>query len=197
MDEALVHGFLVVCVLLSGESHQAFVEEIDLEWVEGCDESVDTQIILETFNQVRIRHVLGDNIARLAFDFLFLADDFDATTTGRCARLHDVHVAEIFSLTIHAELAIIVREQVGLWTEIELLKHSLHPADILPHHVLATDLERLREVIDLLILGGFFQVFGLGLTCPHDIPFRAIWSNYAEASSLERIDHRIVDMRSL
>jgi len=62
----------------------------------------------------------------------------------------------VISFSVHAELAVIVREKVRLWTEIELGEDALHPTDVLPHHVFAADLERLWEMVELLILGRFF-----------------------------------------
>ena len=77
----------------------------------------------------------------------------------------------IISFTIHAKLAIVVRKEVCPGAEIEFLKYSFHPTNILPHHVFAPYLERLREVIKLLILGGFFQMLWFCLTCPLNVPF--------------------------
>ena len=47
----------------------------------------------------------------------------------------------IISFSVHAEFAVVVGEKVRLWTEIELGEDAFHAADILPHHVLAADLE--------------------------------------------------------
>jgi len=105
-------------------------------------------------------------------------------------------VAVAFSLAIHAELAVVVGEDVGLGAEIVLGKNAPHSADVLPHHVFATNLERLREMVQLLVLRCFFQVLGLCLACPLHVPFRAVRSYDAEPCCLERVDHRVVDVSS-
>ena len=138
---------------------------------------------------MRIADVLGHNVAWLALDLLLLSDDLDATTTGRSTRLHDVHVLVIVSLSVHAELAIVIWEQVRLRAEVEFLKDAPHPADILPHHVLASDLERLWEMIELLVLGRFFEVLWFGLACPLYVPLGAVWTHYAEAGILQSVHH--------
>ena len=100
----------------------------------------------------------------------------------------------VVSLSIHAKLAIVVGEEVSPGAEIELLEYSLHPTNVLPHHVFSTNLERLWEVVKLLIFGSFFKVFWFRLTCPLHIPFRAVWTDDSHSSCLERVDHRVVDV---
>ena len=138
---------------------------------------------------MRIADVLGHNVAWLAFDLLLLSDDLDAATTGRSTRLHDVHVLVIVSLSIHAELAIVIREQVSLRAEVEFLEDAPHATDVLPHHVLATDLERLWEMIELLVFGRFLEVLRLGLACPLHVPLGAVRTHYAEAGILQSVHH--------
>jgi len=110
-------------------------------------------------------------VAWLSLDLLLLAYYFDTASTGRCTWLHNVHVSVIFSFSIHAELSIVVREKICLRAEIELLEHALHSANVLPHHVFATNLERLWEMIHLLILCGLFEMLRLYLSGPHNVPF--------------------------
>ena len=49
-------------------------------------------------------------------------------------------------------------------------------------------------MVYFLVLGGFLEVLGLGLSCPHNVPFRAVGANDAEAGRLQRVDHRVVNM---
>ena len=77
----------------------------------------------------------------------------------------------VVSLSIHTKLAIVVREEVSPGAEIELLEHSLHPTNVLPHHVFSSNLERLWEVVKLLVFGSFFKMFWFRLTCPLHVPF--------------------------
>ena len=104
---------------------------------------------------------------------------------------------EVLGLTVHAELAIVFGEEVRFWTEVELGEDFAHPAYVLPHQVLAPHLERLREVVHLLVLSCLFEVLGLGLTGPHDVPLGAIGAHYAESSCLQRVDDGVVNVGSL
>ena len=81
VNESFVYILLTVCILLCGKSSQTFLEEIHFKWIKSCHERINAQIVLETIDQVRVADVLGHDIARLALDFLLLADDFDTTTT--------------------------------------------------------------------------------------------------------------------
>ena len=81
VNESFVYILLTVCILLSGKSSQTFLEEIHFKWIKSRHERINAQIVLETIDQVRVADVLGHDIARLALDFLLLADDFDTTTT--------------------------------------------------------------------------------------------------------------------
>ena len=49
-------------------------------------------------------------------------------------------------------------------------------------------------MVHLLVLGGLFEVLGLRLSSPHNVPFRAVGTNDAEASRLQRVDHGVVNM---
>ena len=49
-------------------------------------------------------------------------------------------------------------------------------------------------MVYFLVLGGFLEVLGLGLSCPHNVPFRAVGTNDAEASRLQRVDYGVVNM---
>ena len=49
-------------------------------------------------------------------------------------------------------------------------------------------------MVHLLILGGLLEVLGLRLSSPHNVPFRAVRANDAEACRLQRVDYRVVDM---
>lgn len=147
MDVPLVDRLLIIGVLLGRETDQALLKEVDFERVKAGDERVDAHIVLEPVDQVRIRDVLGDNVARLPLNFLLLADHLDSTTARRCTGLHNVHVAVVVSLSVHRELAIVVWEEVSLRAEVVLREDTLHPTYVLPHHVFAANLERLREMV--------------------------------------------------
>ena len=146
---------------------------------------------------MRIADVLRDNIARFSLNLLLLPDDFDSTATAGRTRLHYVHVSVVVRLAIHAELAVVIGEDVGSRTEIELGKDAFHPANILPHHVFAADLERLGKVVQLLVLRRLLQVLRLRLPSPLHVPLGAVRPDYSHSSCLQRVDHGVVDVGGL
>ena len=81
VNESFVYILLAICILLCGKSSQTFLEEIHFKWIKSCHERINAQIVLETIDQVWVADVLGHDIARLALNFLLLANDFDTTTT--------------------------------------------------------------------------------------------------------------------
>ena len=95
----------------------------------------------------------------------------------------------VVCLSIHCEFSEVIREEVSLRAEIELRENPSHSAEILPHHVFASDLEGLGEVIDLLVLGRLLKVLRLRLACPHTVPLGAIRSNNPATARFQRIHH--------
>ena len=104
---------------------------------------------------------------------------------------------EVFGFAIHAEFAVVVGEEVRLRAKVEFGEDATHPTDVLPHHVFAADLERLWEMVQLLILGCLFKVFGFGLASPLHVPFGAVWAHNTETSILQSIDYGVVDVSCL
>lgn len=127
MDEAIGCRLLTIRILLGREPHQALLEEVDLQRVETRDERIDPQVILKALDQVRIAHVLRYDVARLPLHLLLQAYNFDAAPAGRSCRLHDIHMTVVFGLTVHAELAVVVGEQVRFGAKVELCEDFTHP----------------------------------------------------------------------
>lgn len=196
MHVSQIGRFLTIRIFLRGKSDKAFFEKVNLQWVESWHQRVDPQIILKSFDQVGIAHVLRDNIAWLSLHFLLLANDFNATTARRSAWLHDVHMSIVFWFSIHRELSVVIREQICLWAEIELSENSSHPTQIFPHHIFAAHLERLGEMVHFLVLSGFFEVLRFSLASPHHVPFGAVRTHDSETCCLQCIDDWVVNMRS-
>ena len=194
MHKPLFGCFLTVSVFLGGEPGQSLLEEVNFQGVKARHKRIDSQIVLEAVDKVRIRDVLRDYEAWLPFYFLLASNNLDSTAARRCARLHDVHVLVVVRLSVHRELPEVVWEEVGLRAEIVLGKHPPHPAEILPHHVFPANLEGLREVVDLLVLGGFLKMLRLRLASPHDVPFRAVWPYNPASPCFQRVHHRVVDV---
>ena len=90
----------------------------------------------------------------------------------------------VVGITFRAELAVVVREKVSSGAEIKFVwKKAFHTRHIFPHQVFATNLKRLREVVNFLISGSFLEVVGLRCSRPHDVPLRAVRTNDATARS--------------
>ena len=77
----LVDVLGAITVLLGGESHETFFKDVNLKRVITRDEAVNSEIVLESIDQVWIRHILGDNIAWLAFNLCASADNFNTSAT--------------------------------------------------------------------------------------------------------------------
>jgi len=194
MDVSLVASLLAVCVSLCCKSCETFLKQIDFERVKSRHESIDAQIVLETVNQMRVRHILRNDIAWFPFDFGLATNNLDTASTRGSTRLHDIHMLVIVSFTIHAKFAVVVWEEVRFGTVVVLGEGPLHALVILPHEVLAPNLERLRVVIDFLVLRRLFQVLRLRLPRPHHIPLGTVWADDSAAARFERVHHRVVNM---
>ena len=95
----------------------------------------------------------------------------------------------VVCFSFHCKLPEIIWEEVGLRAEVVLGENPSHPAQILPHHVFAADLEGLGEVIHLLVLASFLEVIWFRLARPHDVPFGAVRANNSAASNFQRVHH--------
>jgi hypothetical protein len=137
-----VAGLLACRVLLSSEPDKSFSEQVDLKGLVARYQGVYSKVVFETVNQMRIANILRDNVAGLTFDFLFLSDNFDSATTTKGVGFHNIHVLVAVCFTLGCEFAEVIREEVSAGTEVELLgEEALHSRAILPHQVLAADLE--------------------------------------------------------
>ena len=138
--------------------------------------------------------ILWDNEAWFSFHFLLAANDFDSTPTWLCTWLHNIHVLVVIGFSIHRKLSEIIGEEVSLGAEIILGENSSHPTEVLPHHIFATNLERLREMIYLLVFSSFFHEFRFRLTSPLNVPFRAVGSNYSTTTCFQWVNDRVINM---
>lgn len=84
MDELCVRCLLVIRVLLSCEPHQPFLEQVNFERIKAGYECINSHIVLEPMDQVRVADVLRHHVTWLPLYFLLLADYFDAFATGGC-----------------------------------------------------------------------------------------------------------------
>ena len=189
--------FRVVRVFLSRKGYQAFSKQEYLKRIKASHEHIYTKVIFKPVDEVGIRNVLRDDIPIFLVYLGLRPDDLDtfAARTGR--RLHDVHVLIARTLTFDAELAIVLREDVRLRAKIEFtcsLEHFLCPLNVLPHQILSPDLKRLREMVDLLVLGGVLELLRFAHSGPENVPFRAIWRDDSYSCRLHSINDRVINM---
>lgn len=153
MDVLLINRFYVIRVFLSREPDKTLFEHVNFQRVETRYQTVDPQIKLEPVDQVRIRQVLRYDVAWLLFYFLLLRDYFYSFPATESGRLHNIHVFVVVNFAICGERPVVIREHVSLRAEVELCwELTLQSHYVLPHEVFAPDLERLGEVVDLLVL---------------------------------------------
>jgi hypothetical protein len=65
--------------------------------------------------------------------FLFAANDFDTSTTGRGTWFHDIHMSEVINFPVTTKLPVIIREQIGFGQKVEFGELFFHSCIILVH----------------------------------------------------------------
>ena len=100
----------------------------------------------------------------------------------------------VVCFSVHGKLPEIVGEEIGLGAEVVLGENTSHPAEVLPHHVFAANLEGLWEVINLLVFRGFFHEFRFRLASPLNVPFRAVGPNNSTTSGFQGVDNGVVNV---
>ena len=84
MDVSLLKHFGIVCVLLGGKPHQAFLVEENFEWLKAGDNHIDSEVILKAIDQMRVGDVLADNISWLLIYLGFRSNHLDSLTAAAC-----------------------------------------------------------------------------------------------------------------
>lgn len=72
----------IVGILFCCKAHQSVIVHVDSQRVETCDENVDSQIVLQAIEKVRMCEVLGCQVPLPFVNFLLAVDDLDASTTA-------------------------------------------------------------------------------------------------------------------
>ena len=79
---------------------------------------------------------MRDNVAIFLVNLSLGSYNLDTFAARTSAWLHNVHVLIVGAFSFHAELSVILRENVSLGAEIKLLcsiEHLLRPLQVLPH----------------------------------------------------------------
>ncbi len=153
VDEPLLQTVLRGRVGLGGQPNQAVLENVGFEGVEGGDDDVDSEIVLEPPEQVGLGDVLRHEEAAALGDQVLLADDLDAPAAAGACGFEDVHVFEVVHFSVVAEALVVLGENVGERAQLEVLP-VLPPLllHVAPQVGLAADAPGSGEVVDLLEL---------------------------------------------
>lgn len=110
VDEPFLELTLCSGVGLGRQAHQTLWEEVSFEWLEPCNDDVNSHVILETAQKMRPLDILLDQVAGPTFgDFLHASNDLDAAAAGTAGRLHDVHVFIVTKFSLLAPALPVLR----------------------------------------------------------------------------------------
>lgn len=103
---------------------------------------------------------------------------------------------EAFGFSVKLPSLIVFREDVGHGADIVKLNAVIasEPCNVLPHAVFPAKLVGKREVVQTLELGYLFQVLGLHIPSPLDIPFCGAGCHKSSTRNLKSIDNRVVNV---
>jgi hypothetical protein len=79
---------------------KAILEKVGLQWLKASHYDIDPEVILVPTETMRVREVLGNQIAISLVDGVFLADNLDSPSATRRGWLQDVHVFEVVHFSI-------------------------------------------------------------------------------------------------
>lgn len=109
-------------------------------------------------DQQRIRDVLADHAGFVHVHIVDVVDDVDAAALARVGWLDDPNIllrlVLLQLLVVVVEITEFLRENVGVGSKVErgFSELFLHSDDVEAETVLSSDLGRLRELVDLLVL---------------------------------------------
>ena len=195
MNKSLIQVFGIIRVFLCRKTYEAFLEQEYFQGIKASNKNIDTEVIFEPVDEVGVWDVLWDYISVLLVHLGLWPNNLDtfAAWTGR--RFHDVHVLVTGTFTLDAEFTVVLREDVGLRAKVKLtcpLKHLLRPLNVLPHQIFSPNLERLGEVVYLLILRRVLELLRLAHSGPENVPFCTVWRDDSYSCCLHSIDNRVV-----
>ena len=103
---------------------------------------------------------------------------------------------EVFNFSVSCKLSKIIGQDVCFGAEVVFWELTLHPDQVFPHKIFTTNLKRLREMIDLLVLRCVFEVLIPSNSGPHYIPLVSVGTHDTYTCNFESIDYRVVDVCS-
>jgi len=128
-------------------------------------------------DQQWVRDVARHNRQVVDVDFRDVVYDVNTAASGHVCRFHNPEVAFgvrlLQSLEMLVKFSKLIRDHVSVRQEVErcLSKPVLHPVDVDRKLVFSSQFERLREMINLLILvQTFVKVAFASTAAPEDIP---------------------------
>jgi len=139
VNESFLDRFLARSVFSSGKSDQPIVEEVDLERIIRSDQDVNPQIVFISIDEMRSVNVFTSNLPISLGDFAFLVNQSNSSTTGCIRRLKDVKRFSLFGLSVHFELFVVIRKNVGMSHYVVFpTKFPYLPGNVSPDQVFST-----------------------------------------------------------
>ena len=175
VHETVAEVVYVVVVLDRGEPDQSVRVDVDLQRVEARDEDVEAQIELGAADQLRPGQVLLHDDRAFPRYLRPTVHHLDPGSSGGRRWFHDPLGLAADLLPHLPETAEIPRQHVRPRYEVKLLHlvFQHHPIQVQPEAVLSADLERPREMVDLLRLLERPEARGLHVLAPGAAPLLA------------------------
>ncbi len=176
MHEPIAEGLHIRRVLHRGESGQAVLAQVNPERIHRGHQHVQPQVELIAVDQVWILHVLLHDNRNVFWYLLVSVYDFDTVAPVRRRGLHYPNVVVFRLLPLDAEDLLVRGQDVRQRHDVELAVAvlGLHILDVPPQKVLAADLVRAREVVELLVVVQILVLAALDLVGPSAAPAGAL-----------------------
>jgi hypothetical protein len=100
-------------VLMGSKPGESFVEHVNSQRIVTGDKNINSQIILEPIDEMRVMNVLRDKCIFFIFDFGLFVDHLDTPATGLIGRFHNPESSFLGVLSDHFETVEICRKEIG------------------------------------------------------------------------------------
>ena len=194
MDKLLGQLSWIVAVLFSGKSDQTIVVNVHFEWVKASYKHVDTQVILQTIDQMWIGDVFASQDALFFVDFSVVLNDFDTTTTTCSHRLENPQ-SRLVPFSLSLECFIVLCQQKTDWSYYKVLwildTHTVH---VSPEKIFSAELRGAWEMVCLLVLVESLDVVSHDVACPLNVEVGVCSLNHVKSGIFARVDHCVVDV---
>lgn len=127
---------------------------------------------------MRIHYITTHNKILFILQIVFFGDNPNPPATCLISRLNNPQLFTIFLLQlIYLEPILVRGEYLGHRALVKPggvivgCASAFHGLIVFPHHVFATELKAVREVVDALVESEVFNLFGSACVHPHEVEF--------------------------